>query len=230
MNSYAARSWMGADTSLAYRQQTSTNQRLPTIAELLTDIHALDAEIQQTNHEIAAQVTANNMAFVNSYWRPFVGYWDGAMREVHDYEHSAPRYPSPGIAAAAMFFWGARARYYDLRRDASARWGFNLDTPTTVGFWPQLLAGGLGALAGALWSNWSWGDRLREGARQGEDIYWHDQLLYVPERERLAQTELWQAFVARRDQDWLDLITRRDQEWRNRMSLEPVTGWPSYAY
>ncbi len=59
---------------------------------------------------------------------------------------------------------------------------FSEDSSTSIGFWPYLLAGGLGTLAGVLWSNWSWGDLLLESARRGDSLYWGDQLLYVPYR------------------------------------------------
>lgn len=145
MNPYAAHAWMGADTVHAYHQGAgATTPRLPTIAKLLVDIHALDAEIQQTDREIAAQVTPNNVEFVDYYWRPFVGYWDRAMREVYYYEHSAPKDTSPSVAMAVVVFWGTRSKYQALRQDAGARWGFSLGTPahTSVGFVPPWLAWG----------------------------------------------------------------------------------------
>jgi hypothetical protein len=56
-----------------------------------------------------------------------------------------------------------------------------LEPVTTVGaFLPMALAAAAGAYGGMWWANQSWGHQLREAARRGENIYWNDQLLYVP--------------------------------------------------
>lgn len=128
MNPYAAWTQSGADAAPAPAP--------PTITELLASIHALDAEVQRTNYEIVAQISGpfpprnvlDKMAFVDNYWRPFIIYWDGLMREVYDFEHSI-RDPSPALAWATMMFFGIRLRYYNLRRDAATR-GFVLSTPS----------------------------------------------------------------------------------------------------
>jgi hypothetical protein len=215
MGPYATRAWtgVGADHVLAYPGQApGAGSRLPTIVELLADIHALDAEIRRTSDEIAVQVEPTplrGVAFVDQSWRPFVSYWDRVMREVYEYEHGAQRGRAPDVATAALLFWGARSRYYDLRRDA-ASWGFHLDTPTSVGFWPYLGAGVLGILAG-----YGAGTAAVEAARRVAAT--------ISERQRAADAEEWGAFVARRDQEWQALVARRDQEWLSQVS-------PSYGY
>lgn len=220
MNPYAAHTWMGADTAHAYHQGAGTaTSRLPTLPELLADIHALDAEIQQTDLEIAAQLTPNNAAFVDYYWRPFVGYWDRAMREVYYYEHRALKDAPPSVATADMVFWGARAKYQTLRQDAEARWGFNLGrlARTAIGFVPPWLwfglgLGGLGAAALAITAR---RDEYRDAAwirrnAQREAEWWTMRDIAV--RDALA----------RRDHEWQTFLEHKDQEWL--MDASPVTG------
>jgi hypothetical protein len=122
---------MGADAVFT-QQGAETVSRLPSIPELLTSIHALDAEIRQTDYEIAAQTVQTPLretAFVDKYWRPFVSYWGHAMQEVYEYERrprgDRTQNRSPNLATAAMSLWGVRSRYYDLRREALS-WGFRL--------------------------------------------------------------------------------------------------------
>jgi hypothetical protein len=131
--------WMGAD-AVFMQQGANAVARLPSILELLTSIHALDAEIRQTDYEIAAQTSQaplREAAFVDKYWRPFVSYWGHAMQEVYAYERRAlgdrSASHSPNLAAAAMSLWGARSKYYDLRREA-LNWGFSLHPSPSAGF------------------------------------------------------------------------------------------------
>jgi hypothetical protein len=51
---------------------------------------------------------------------------------------------------------------------------------TTGALLPVVLAAAAGAYGGTWWSNRSWEHQLREGARRGDNIYWNDQLIYVP--------------------------------------------------
>jgi hypothetical protein len=53
-------------------------------------------------------------------------------------------------------------------------------TTTTGALIPIALAAAAGAYGGARWSNRSWENQLREGARRGDNVYWNDQLIYVP--------------------------------------------------
>jgi hypothetical protein len=57
----------------------------------------------------------------------------------------------------------------------------SLEPATTIGaFLPMALAAAAGAYGGMWWANHSWENQLREAARRGDNIYWNDQLLYVP--------------------------------------------------
>jgi len=55
------------------------------------------------------------------------------------------------------------------------------DSATRTGaILPLVLAAAAGTYGGMWWANNSWENQLREAARRGDNIYWNDQLLYVP--------------------------------------------------
>ena len=116
---------------------------VPTVPELLTQFRALDAQIQQTDREIAlrrvsvypqgstrsAELAALQAAFVRAHWRPFVASWNWGMREVREYEAGTR---SPGSRPLIEWLtWLTRMgeRYDSLRQSAGASFYVDVSMP-----------------------------------------------------------------------------------------------------
>ena len=84
------------------RPNTAVGQapRVPTMPELLAQFRSLDAQIQQTDREIAARRRSVHPGgtkpsaewdelqaqFVNKHWRPFVAFWERGVKDIREYE------------------------------------------------------------------------------------------------------------------------------------------------
>lgn len=92
----------------------------------------------------------------------------------HEHQH-APVSPTTVVGAVE------RAVDAASRSIVSVLAGCHVPVTTTTGaFLPMALAAAAGTYGGMWWANRSWEHQLREAARRGDNIYWNDQLLYVP--------------------------------------------------
>jgi hypothetical protein len=117
--------------------------RVPSVPELFAQVRALDAQIQQTDREIAARrFPAHPQGpkeaaewdelqawFVNKHWRPFVALWEHDVKEVREYEagtRSSGRRP-----LIELLTWITRMgeEYNFLWRSAAASFYIDVSTP-----------------------------------------------------------------------------------------------------
>ena len=119
------------------------------MAELIAQLQALYAQIQQTDREMAVQswddrgvrgVRSERGAkakFVSQHWRPFVALWDQGMAELYEYQagRGAPLRSPASVPVMEPLIWYTRMRdqYHQLLARAFGE-GLRISMPASLRF------------------------------------------------------------------------------------------------
>lgn len=117
--------------------------RVPSLPELLAQMHALDVQIQQTDREIAARPYPSHPQgpkesaewaelqtwWVNNHWRPFVAQWDRGMKEIREYEAGTRGQGQAPLIELLTWLGRMGDHYRSLRQSAGASFYITVSTP-----------------------------------------------------------------------------------------------------